>query len=144
VTTAKTSAERQAAFRARKAAAEVTEVRGIFAPPDRHDDIRTAAAKIAKRKVRAVKPIEVPTVKRYKVPAKFWDDFSDRGPCDGDPETAMPQEVSRSSSRVLIAGTDAQIEWLRSDAKHYSDKWGPDEISSGLKASAASTVKALA
>jgi hypothetical protein len=37
---AKTSAARQAAYRARKAAACVTEVRGIFAPPKDHQQIK--------------------------------------------------------------------------------------------------------
>ena len=52
------------------------------------------------------------SVKQYKVPAKFWDDHCDRCPCDGDPEVAMAQEVSRSGYRVLIEGTDSQIECL--------------------------------
>jgi hypothetical protein len=83
-------------------------------------------------------------IKQYKVPAKFWDDFSDRCPCDGDPQVEMPNEVSRSGNRVLIEGIDSQIEWLRSDAAYYSNRWGPDECPPGLKASAAATVKALA
>jgi hypothetical protein len=82
-------------------------------------------------------------MKQYKVPAKFWDDHCDRCPCDGDPDVAMANEVSRSGSRVLIEGNDAQIEVLRSDAAFYSHRWGPDECPAGLKASAAATVKAL-
>jgi hypothetical protein len=80
---------------------------------------------------------------RYKVAAKFWDDHSERCPCDGDPDSAMAREISRSGNRVLIEGNDAQIECLRSDAKFYSDPWGPDELPPGLKASAKATVKAL-
>ena len=83
-------------------------------------------------------------IKQYKVPAKFWDDFSDRCPCDGDPEVEMPNEVSRSGNRVVIEGNDSQIEWLRSDAEYYSHRWGPDELPPGLKASATATVRALA
>lgn len=82
-------------------------------------------------------------MKRYHVPARFWDDHVDRAPCDGDPEPAMAREVCRSGSRVLIEGNEEQIECLRSDAKFYSDRWGPDECPPGLKASAKATVKAL-
>jgi len=82
-------------------------------------------------------------MRQYKVPAKFWDDHSDRCPCDGDPELAMASEVRRAGSRVLIEGNEAQIECLRSDAKYYCHKWGPDECPAGLKQSAAATVRAL-
>lgn len=78
------------------------------------------------------------------VPAKFWDDHCDRMPCDGDPETEMANEVRRSGSRVLIEGNDAQINCLRSDAEFYCDKLGPDQCPSGLKRSAAATIRALA
>ncbi len=54
-TTAKTSAERQAAFRQRKADTEATEVRGIFAHPDDHAEVKEAAAKIARRRLRVAK-----------------------------------------------------------------------------------------
>ena len=80
---------------------------------------------------------------KYKVPAMFWDDHCERMPCDGDPEEAMAREISRSGNRVLIEGTEKQIECLRSDAKFYCDRWGPDECPPGLKGSAAATVKAL-
>ena len=80
---------------------------------------------------------------RFKVPAMFWDDHEERGPGDGDPDKAMAREVSRAGRRVLIEGTAAQIECLRSDAKFYADPWGPDELPPGLKASAKATVKAL-
>jgi len=43
--TAKTTAERQAAYRARKAAANLTEVRGIFALRQIHPAIKAAAKK---------------------------------------------------------------------------------------------------
>lgn len=43
--TAKTTSERQAAYRARKALADLAEVRGIFAPPDRHAEIKAQAKK---------------------------------------------------------------------------------------------------
>lgn len=44
--TAKTTAERQRAYKARKAEAGLTEVRGIYAPAERHHAIREAAAKV--------------------------------------------------------------------------------------------------
>src|SRR6185312_5284688 len=44
MTAAKTTAERQRAYKARKADAGLTEVRGIYAPPERHAAIREAAA----------------------------------------------------------------------------------------------------
>lgn len=77
------------------------------------------------------------------VPAKFWDDHSDRCPCDGDPELEMATEIRRSGNRVLIEGSAQQIEVLRSDAAFYADRWGPDELPLGLKRSAIATVKAL-
>lgn len=53
---AKTNAERQAAFRARKATEQqATEVRGIFAHPDDHQQIKDEAAKIARRRTRLAK-----------------------------------------------------------------------------------------
>ena len=47
----KTTAERQAIYRASKAAQNLTEVRGIYALPSMHAAIRAAAAKIIKRPV---------------------------------------------------------------------------------------------
>jgi hypothetical protein len=52
---AKTNAERQREFRARKATEQATEVRGIFAPPADHAEVKEAAAKIARRRQRAAK-----------------------------------------------------------------------------------------
>lgn len=52
---AKTNAERQAAFRARQAEQQATEVRGIFAHPDDHAEVKDAAAKIARRRARLEK-----------------------------------------------------------------------------------------
>jgi len=47
---AQTPAQRVAAFRARKAAAQLSEVRGIFAHADDHAAIKAAAAKINKKR----------------------------------------------------------------------------------------------
>ena len=53
---AKTNAERQREFRARKATEhQATEVRGIFAHPDDHADIKAYAAKLARRRDRLAK-----------------------------------------------------------------------------------------
>lgn len=52
---AKTNAERQAAFRARQAEQQATEVRGIFAHPDDHAEVKESAAKIARRRQRLAK-----------------------------------------------------------------------------------------
>ena len=55
-TTAKTNAERQREFRARKATEQqATEVRGIFAHPDDHQAVKDEAAKINRRRARSVK-----------------------------------------------------------------------------------------
>lgn len=55
MTAAKTPAERQREYRARKAAQELTEVRGAFAHPDDHQAVRDEAAKIARRRQRVAK-----------------------------------------------------------------------------------------
>lgn len=53
---AKTNAERQRAFRERKATEQqATEVRGIFAHPDDHAEPKETAAKIARRRARLAK-----------------------------------------------------------------------------------------
>ena len=52
---AKTTAERQAAYRQRKAEQTATEVRGIFAHPEDHQAVKDAAAKIARRRQRSAK-----------------------------------------------------------------------------------------
>lgn len=52
---AKTNAERQREFRARKAETVTTEVRGIFAHPDDHAEVKEVAAKIARRRQRLAK-----------------------------------------------------------------------------------------
>jgi hypothetical protein len=55
VAAAKTNAERQREFRQRKADTETTEVRGIFAHPDDHAEVKEAAAKIARKRQRVAK-----------------------------------------------------------------------------------------
>lgn len=53
-TPAKTTAERQRAYRQARAAEGLTEVRGIYAPPEKHAAIREAAAKV----LRPAKPVK--------------------------------------------------------------------------------------
>ncbi len=61
MTTAKTPEERernaryQREYRARKAEQHATEVRGVFAHPDDHAEVKEAAAKIARRRARVAK-----------------------------------------------------------------------------------------
>ena len=50
-----TNAERQRAFRARKAGQATTEVRGLFAHPDGHQAVKDYAAKLAKKRAKAEK-----------------------------------------------------------------------------------------
>jgi hypothetical protein len=58
---AKTSAERQREFRQRKASEQnATEVRGVFAHPEDHSEIKEAAAKIARRRARMEKRAQQP------------------------------------------------------------------------------------
>jgi hypothetical protein len=52
--TAKPNAERQREFRARQAQQQIAEVRGIFAHPDDHADIKSHAGKLARRRARLV------------------------------------------------------------------------------------------
>jgi hypothetical protein len=49
--TAKTTAQRQAAYRARKAAANLPEVRGIYAVREKHPAIKSAAKMISNVKL---------------------------------------------------------------------------------------------
>jgi hypothetical protein len=46
--TAKTTTERVAALRARRASEGLSEVRGIFLPPDLHQTLKEQAAKLLK------------------------------------------------------------------------------------------------
>jgi hypothetical protein len=54
MTAAKTPARRQAEFRQRRATEQAAEVRGIFAHPDDHADIKSHAGKLARRRARLV------------------------------------------------------------------------------------------
>ena len=74
-----------------------------------------------------------------RVPAKFYDDHEERE-CE-----PFCTPVKRTSRFVWLRHSDPGLPELLSDARHYSDEWGPDEIGDGggLKKSAAATVKAI-
>lgn len=67
MTAAKTQEERernaryQREFRARRAEQQTTEVRGIYAPPEQHAEVKEAAAKIARRRARVAKAEQMRT-----------------------------------------------------------------------------------
>ena len=85
----------------------------------------------------ASKPAEAE--KLIRVPAKFFDDHEERE-CE-----PFCDPVRRTDRFVWLAPHDAGLDELLSDARHYSDEWGPDAIDDGggLKRSAAATVKAI-
>jgi len=55
---------------------------------------------------------------RYKIPRSYWDDFSDRCPCDHPDE--IPDEISLSARFAVIEANPAQIACLLGDAKFYA------------------------
>lgn len=63
---AKTNAERQREFRQRKADTEAVEVRGIFAHPDDHAEVKESAAKIARRRARNARRLDSPIDSKQK------------------------------------------------------------------------------
>jgi hypothetical protein len=89
------------------------------------------------RKVKHYHEEEEP--KTIRVPATFFNDHEERE-CE-----PFCEPVKRSSRFVWLLSNDPGLDELLSDAKHYSDEWGPDAIEDGggLKRSAAATVKAI-
>ena len=63
-----TNAERQRAFRARKAAQAATEVRGLFAHPDDHQAVKDYAAKLASKRAKAARAVG-PNAQDHRQPA---------------------------------------------------------------------------
>ena len=55
---------------------------------------------------------------RFKIPRSYWEDFSDRAPCDHEDE--MPDEISISERFAVIEANPAQIACLLGDAKFYA------------------------
>lgn len=74
------------------------------------------------------------------VPAKFWDDHSERCPTDNG-EKGLCVEEKRAGSRVLIYGSAAQYANLRGDAEFYAQ--GNVDDCAALVRSAKATVAAL-
>lgn len=83
-----------------------------------------------------------PTVYEVRVPLRFWDDHSERTPCD-EPESDMCTEVRRLRTQAAIQGTLEQLATLQTDAAFYCGIDGPDECPAGLRLSAAATVRTL-
>jgi hypothetical protein len=55
---------------------------------------------------------------RYKIPRSYWEDFSDRCPCDHPDE--LPVEISVSARFAIIEANLAQAACLLGDAKFYA------------------------
>lgn len=74
-----------------------------------------------------------------RVPAKFFSDHEDRE-CE-----PFCEPVKSTKRFVWLRLDDPGLDELLSDARHYADEWGPDEIGDGggLKRSAAATVRAI-
>lgn len=79
------------------------------------------------------------TVWGFWVPATFWDDHADRAPSDLG-QAGICREDRRAGQRVRIAGKAEQVECLRSDAKFYCDRDGPDQCPRSIKDSARRTL----
>ena len=77
------------------------------------------------------------------VPARFWDDHSERAPSDYADARDICIEVRRTRAKVWLDCTPEQLENLRGDAEHYSHPYGPDETPSGIRRSAQATLKAI-
>jgi hypothetical protein len=56
---------------------------------------------------------------KLTIPARYWDDYSERSPVDH-PEQ-MAEEVSRSGSRVTIEACPMQLQYLLGDARFYAE-----------------------
>jgi hypothetical protein len=56
---------------------------------------------------------------RYKIPRTYWEDFSDRCPCDHPDE--LPEEISLSARGAVIEANPAQVACLLGDAKFYAE-----------------------
>lgn len=59
------------------------------------------------------------STRTIKIPASYWDDFSERAPVDKPHQ--LPTEVARSGSRVTIEIDDEQAVFLLGDALFYSE-----------------------
>ena len=53
-----------------------------------------------------------------KIPATYWDDYSERSPVDEPAQMAV--EVKRAGNRVTIEANAIQLEYLSGDAEFYA------------------------
>lgn len=53
------------------------------------------------------------------VPARYWDDYSER--CAVDEPCQMAVEISRSGNRVTIEADNIQLVYLKGDAAFYAE-----------------------
>lgn len=83
---------------------------------------------------------ETTSQRLYKVPAYFWEDHSERCPCD-DPAD-MATEIREAGGRMLIEATPRQLATLRSDAAFYAE--GNVDGCPALVRSARATLAAIA
>jgi hypothetical protein len=70
------------------------------------------------------------------LPKTFYYDHRERDLPNGD-------VIEETSTRVLVKCTEDEIDEILDDAKYYAGKYGPDDISLGLKKSAERTVLAI-
>lgn len=70
------------------------------------------------------------------IPQRFYDDHVERDLPAGD-------EVCRNRSGVTVSVDDGELAELLDDAKYYAGKYGPENISMGLKSSARATVQRI-
>jgi hypothetical protein len=73
---------------------------------------------------------------KLRLPRKFYEDHEERDLPSG-------TVLSRTQKRVLIEADQDTVDEILSDAKYYSNEWGPDCIERSLKVSALNTVKAI-
>ncbi len=71
---------------------------------------------------------------RLKIPRGYWEDFSDRCPCDHPSE--MPDEISVANNVVTIDASPAQVACLLGDAQFYADTRNHDSVPSRVVAGA--------
>ena len=58
-------------------------------------------------------------MRQLTIPARYWDEFSERAPVDNASQLAV--EVGRSGNRVHVSATAEQLVYLLGDAKFYAE-----------------------
>lgn len=67
----------------------------------------------------AMRQTEIEAMRQLTIPARYWDDFSERAPVDHPSQMAV--EIARAGSRVTVSATAEQMVYLLGDAKFYAD-----------------------